>query len=274
MFSLIFFPSSTFAAVKGEFDQASLISTTTRPTLSGEISGASVVRVLVENEKGKNVYKSKDIKAKGGEWKTKVSKLLTVGKYKVTLYSVQSGKQSIVTTGTLTILSKKGTPTTSSSGTKKPTTSSASGGTLSASPVPLLWGGNAAHGASIPVAYVKLINTGKTTTSIDGFRLIENGSAPDDVVIGFSVSDDKGGSRATIGGFEGSKQFNKGSAFVPLPATLAPGQLRIFTIKAILSRDSGIHFGKQLLIDVAGVEGKASTKGTFPMRGTTWTLTY
>ncbi|HRH24531.1 MAG TPA: hypothetical protein PK109_03000, partial [Candidatus Paceibacterota bacterium] len=83
-----------------------------------------------------------------------------------------------------------------------------------------------------------------------------------------------GGSRTTIGGLESTKQFKNGSAYVPLAATIGPKQFRIFTIKALVSQYSGSYYGKQLKINVASVDSKASVTGIFPMLGTTWTLVY
>lgn len=148
----------------------------------------------------------------------------------------------------------------------------APGGEVAVSPIPLLSGGVAAAGASIPVSYVRVSNVSDEAATIYGFDLEQNGAADSDVVIGFSTSNDKGGSRATIGGAEGTVQFEDGKAFVPLKATLAAGEFRIFTIKAILSKDSSGSFGKPLMIDVSGIDTPADIRGSFPIRGTTWTL--
>jgi len=144
----------------------------------------------------------------------------------------------------------------------------AAGGTLSVSQLPLLAGGSAAPGASVPVAYIKVSNPGTAATSLAGFSLKQSGSAPTDVITSFATNDDKGGSRATA-----KAEFEGKEAFVPLQATVAPGQTRIFTIKAQLASGSGASAGKQLMLDVASVDTGASARGAFPIRGTTWTLT-
>jgi hypothetical protein len=145
------------------------------------------------------------------------------------------------------------------------------GGTLSIASIPLLTGGTATADTSVPVAYIKVSNGGTAPAAIEGFTLVENGSADEEDVIGFSTSDDKGGSRSTIGGKEGYEAFDEdGEAFIPLAATVAPKQVRIFTIKAALSKD--LDPGDQLKLDVASVKSTATLKGSFPIRGTVWTF--
>lgn len=145
---------------------------------------------------------------------------------------------------------------------------------LSVSMLPLLAGGQTGAGASVPVAYIKVTNRGTGTASIKGFSLNERGTASAETdVIGFTTSDDKGGSRTTIGGIEGTKAAAGERAFVPLAADLAPGQIRIFTIKALLSATHH-EAGKTLVFDVASVDTSANVSAAFPLSGVTWFLTY
>ncbi|HYD93572.1 MAG TPA: hypothetical protein VEB18_03945 [Candidatus Paceibacterota bacterium] len=246
-------PGMAFAA-DGSFDDSSLSGVTRKVTLTGE-TDATKVRIVVENEDGKKVYTSRTIKVRDGEWRARISKNLKPGDYEVTLYDDSGKKRVELDTATLTVTSKNGS-----------SKSSSKGGELAVSGVPLLMGGTANANTSVPVAYIKVTNKGKSDTSISGFNLVETGSAPDSVVTGFSTSDDKGGSRSTV-----SATFNKkGQAFVPLAATLAPGQFRIYTIKAVIG--SNTSFGSQLRINVAGIETGAKTTAAFPIIGTTFTL--
>jgi len=254
--------SVTLQIASASIDADTLTATTNKPMLSGEAEGVRTVRIVIENEKGSRVFKSKDIRVKKGEWKVKVTKSLVAGTYQVTVLGDKKADLNELATEELTIRSKD---SASNSGT---------GGPLSVSAVPLLFGGNAKAGTSAPVAYIKVVNTGKVATELKGFDLKQNGSAPTDVVIGFATNDDKGGSRTTIGGTEGTKLFKNNVAFVPLVATIQPGQFRIFTIKAILSAMSGAHSGKQLMLDVSGISSDSSIKAMLPIRGTTLTLTY
>ena len=241
--------------VAGEIDTGSLTTTTAKPTITGTAKGTKAVQITIEDDNGKRVFSSKELKLKKGKWSAKLTKSLSAGTYLVTLYGSKDLELNAITTGVLTVLEK-------GSG------SSTSGGSISLSTVPLLMGGTAIAGSSVPVAYIKVSNTGKTPAAIEGFTMVETGSAPDDVVIGFSTNDDKGGSRATV-----ATQFKNGRANVPLVATIAPGQLRIFTIKANLSRSSGA-MGSQLKINTAGVLTGASVKNVFPLPGTTFTLAF
>src|SRR5690606_24688666 len=117
-------------AATGSFDEASLTTNATKPTITGEASG-SKIRLLVENEKGKDLYK-KEKKVRNGEWSAKMTRKLAPGDYTTTLYAYDGRKRVIVATSTLSILDK---------GAK-------TGGTISVSQIPLLMGGTAAPGSS------------------------------------------------------------------------------------------------------------------------------
>jgi hypothetical protein len=251
--------SVSFRLAKGSFDAETLVTSVSKPTFTGTASGTKTVRLLITDERGKKIFSSREAKVRKGDWEIRSTKTLKEGTYVATLLGAKTMELNVMATGTLTVLPKGST--------------SSKGGALSVSQLAiLLSGGSALPGSSVPVAYIQVRNTGTATTSIAGFRLAENGSAPDDVVIGFSTSDDKGGSRTTIGGTEGAQQFKKGVAFVPLAATIGPSQLRIFTIKALISANSRSFAGTELHIDVAGTETGAKVSGLFPMRGVTWTL--
>ncbi len=253
----------TLKVVEASFDAATLSTSTTKPTISGEVEGLKSVWFEVENEDGKRVFKSKTLKPRKGEWSAKLSKPLAEGVYNITLFGDKKAELNVLATSTLEILEKGSTSSQSSSGKKV--------GTLSVSALPLLSGGNAGPGASVPIAYIRVANGGSVATSIEGFTLKQNGSASTDAVVGFSTSDDKGGSRSTT---SGAGLFKNGSAYVPLPGVIEPGQTRIFTIKALLAANSASYTGQALMLDVSGVNANASVPSAFPIRGTTWTLTY
>jgi len=84
--------------------------------------------------------------------------------------------------------------------------------------------------------------------------------------------DDKGASRGSSGGSEGSVIFKDGIAFAPTDAIIEPGKTKLFTIKATVSTNSA-YIGGQLKIDVTSIDTTASQKGNFPIAGTTWTIT-
>lgn len=241
-------------------DKKSLSTEGSKPTLTGTASGTKTVRVIIRSSNGKNtLYTGKDVRVKRGKWEVKVPKEFEDDTYKVEILGTKGVKLNTVATDTLTI----GKIVAGSSSS------------FSVSMIPLLFGGTATAGSSVPVTYLKVTNTSKETSTMNGIVLKQNGSAPVSSVIGFSTSDDKGGSIATIGGTEGSTPFGKsGTAFVPISASFAPGQFRIFTIKALLSKSTAASTGKNLMLDVASLDTDGAVAGLFPVRGTTWTLSY
>lgn len=146
--------------------------------------------------------------------------------------------------------------------------------TLSVRSVPLLIGGNVHAGESVAVSYLQITNVGKEGAILKGFWVKQNGSAPGESIIGLSTVDDKGVIRDLVGGTEGATPFQNGMAFAPTNAFFAPGQLRLFTIKAIMTQSIYAYIGTQLMIEVSSVVTTAETKAQqFPIRGTTWTIT-
>lgn len=240
------------------FDTETLMSSDTRPELTGTASGTKTVRLELRDENNRKVFTSKDMRVRKGEWEVPVKKTLKEGEYTATLLGEKKFDLNILATSTLTVLPKGSAVTR--------------GGSLSVGPLALLSGGVAVNGSSVPVAYIQVRNTGSAITSIQGFTLSETGSAPDDVVVGFSVNDDLGGSRQTFSGNDSSAQFKKGSVFVPLPYSLKPGELRIFTVKALLSPNKRLYGNAELKIVVSGIDTGAKVTGVFPIVGTTWIL--
>lgn len=234
------------------FDGAPLSTRDATPAIEGSADGVKSVSLRIESLEGKKVATAKEVRVRKGVWEATVSKKLKEGKYVVSLLGPKGYELGVLATTTLEVLGKDG---------------AASGGSVSVSQLPLLMGGVAANGASVPVAYVQVKNTGKTAASISGIRLKENGSAPDEAVVGFATNDDKGGSRATH-----AVSFKNGVATVPLSYTLSPGELRIFTVKASISAAKRLYGNAELKIDIAGIETTASVAGSFPIRGTTWVL--
>lgn len=146
--------------------------------------------------------------------------------------------------------------------------------TLAVQSIPLLFGGTARAGESVPISYLQITNVGGECALLTGFWVKQKGSAHTDSVVGLSTVDDKGGSRGLVGGTVGTttSPFQNNVALAPTNAFFAPGQMRLFTIKAIMARDVTLYVGTQLMIDAESIETTASVKGQFPIRGTTWTI--
>jgi hypothetical protein len=144
--------------------------------------------------------------------------------------------------------------------------------TLAVQSIPLLTGGEVHAGQTVPISYLQITNVGTNGTVLKGFRLSQQGSAPDEAIIGLSTVDDQGGSRGSVGGNEAATPFKNGVALAPTEAYFAPGQMRLFTIKAMLSHQVSSQIGTQLTVVVSSIEGEATVQGTFPISGTTWTI--
>jgi len=144
--------------------------------------------------------------------------------------------------------------------------------TLVVADIPLLSGGTAHAGEAVPVSYLQITNTGTAYAKLNGFWLHQDGSANTSVVIGLSTIDDMGGSQGLAGGVEGASPFNAASGFAPTSALFAPGQMRLFTVKAILSGNVSAYLGTQLQLNVTSIDSTATAKGTFPIHGTTWVI--
>jgi hypothetical protein len=280
---LILIPMSASAAASGEFKESSLSTTSTKPTLSGTAEDTKTVYIVVKDEDtDKVVYTSKNAKvSKKGIWRAKIHKKLKYDTYTIELYSGKKSDGELIETEELVVSKKKAkmyrNESASGSSSKSSSSSSSSKAkddtTLAFTSVPLLGGGQAKLGTSVPVAYIKVDNTGKEAASIEGFTLTQRGSAPTSAVIGFSTSDNKGGSRTTIGGSAGDVVFKSGSAYIPLEAAIPAGEFRIFTLKAILASGSTSALGTTLVLDVESVNSTATNKGSFPIKGTTWQIT-
>ncbi len=120
---------------------------------------------------------------------------------------------------------------------------------------------------------LQVSNVGKGYALIKGFYIKQNGSASVDAIIGLTTVDDKNGSRGSVGGAEGSTPFKNGIAFAPVTnAILAPGEMKLFTIKVVMSSDVADYVNQQLMVDVQSVDTNATVSGAFPIRGTTWTI--
>src|SRR3989344_3718797 len=144
--------------------------------------------------------------------------------------------------------------------------------TLAIQSVPLLFGGTAHAGGSVSVSYLQITNVGTEGAVLKGFWLTQNGTALGESIIGLTTVDDTGGLRSSVGGTDGATPFQGGRAVAPTDAYFAPGQMRLFTIKAVMAPDVSAYVGMSLMVDVASIESTAAVTGSFPIRGTTFTI--
>jgi len=268
VFLFVLIPFQAFAShktvVSASVDSSSLTSTSSKPIISGMATSTEKIKITIQKEGSKKIlYTKSTVKVKDGVWKIPVSKKLYDGTYEVKIYNPKSTSRTLATS-TLIVNTKK---------TSKSTTVPKGATTFVVQSVPLLFGGTIHAGTSVPVSYLQVINIGKEPTTLKGFGVKQNGSASAQAIIGLTVVDDKGGSRGSIGGVEGSTPFVNGVAFAPVPdVVFAPGQMKLFTIKAVLTKNVSAYLGKQLMIDVTSVDTNASIQAKLPIRGTTWTI--
>ncbi len=223
-----------------------------KPTISGTASGTKTVKLSVSDEAGtKQLYK-KTVKVKNGKWKAEISTKLSNGNYKIEANALSS---------ILTI----STSSPSSIGTNSATT-------FVVGLIPLLSGGVARANDTVPVSYLQVTNVGNESATLKGFWLKQNGSASVQSVIGFTAIDDTGFITGSTNITEGITPFNNGLAYAPINATFGPNQMRLFTIKAVLGRNIFSDLGRQLAIDLTSIDTTSGIRGSFPIRGTTWTI--
>lgn len=266
--SVALLPFSVSAASTASIDASTLSTHSSKPTVSGTSVGVKSVKVYVKKEGStKTIFKSRTIKVKKDQWKSRITKKLSEGTYEITLVDAKKSS-TVLATSTLTV-GKGGTTNSSGSSSSGNSNNTKSDSTLVVSSVPLLTGGVARAGGSVPVSYLQVTNIGKETATLKGFWITQAGSSAG-AVVGLSTVDDKGGSRASTGGT--TAVFKNGAAFAPSTATLAPGEMKLFTIKAQLANNTYSYLGQQLTIAVSGLDTNAKVSGPFPIRGTTWTI--
>ncbi|MBX9906304.1 hypothetical protein K2X96_00195 [Patescibacteria group bacterium] len=246
----------------------SLKSTSGTKTISGTADGLTKLFIKLYRESDNSlVYTSKTVTVRNEKWKVKIpssaSRKIKSDSYRVEVYSEKKKDAVMLVSSTLVV------------GTQNNTTqniSVKSSSLLVVEPVPLLFGGTARAGDAVSVAYVQVINVGKEEARIEGFTLTQNGSASVDALQALRAVDDSGLIQGSTESTSVGLQFKNGSAFVPIQAVFAPGQMRLFTIKAVVKNDTARYAGTQLQINLASAHANASLKGMFPMYGTTWTI--
>lgn len=247
--------------IRGSFATSTLTTNSTKPSISGKISGIGKIQVQIFKEGSTTpFYKSKILVVKNGTWKTVVSKTLPNGIYTINVLGVKNRVLNTVLSDTLSIGKK-------TDDEKKQST------TLIVQPIPLLLGGIAHGGKAVPVSYLQVINVGKNPAVVHSFDITQTGTAPVGSITGITIVDDSGSVGGSIGGIPGATPFKNTNATIPFEAAFAPGQMRLFTIKAILANIVSPYLNTQLRIVVSGITtNAASVKAVFPIQGTLWTI--
>ena len=231
----------------------SLTSTKPKPVISGSATGVKAVHIsIAEDSFSDPVYESKDVPVKNGQWEVKVPKEFESGTYQVDVYGPKDMLLNYIVTGTLTVTGG-GTPS------------------LSVSQDRAIADGTARPATVVPVAYLKVRNSGKGLATFTGVSLTRTGSAPDRAFIGLGIRDDLGGAAGVHGNMEGHTPFKQGQSYVATNATLKPGETRVYTITATLSKDAGTYAGKKFTITPTALLTAVKATG-LPLKGTTYTL--
>ena len=235
-----------------------------KPKISGISTDQKYLQVLIYKDgQSKIYYKSGKIRVLNDKWKMTSSKKMPTGKYTVVVTEYKK-PNDILAKEVLTIESKNSNSNSS--------VNSKTGTALKVSPILLLAPGIARAGTSVPISYLQVTNTSSETVILSGFKLKQNGNASDKSVIGLTVTDDKGGSRGIFGGNEGAVVFKNGVADFVTESVFVAGQMRLFTLRAIVSQNVADQIGKELSIDVASITSSKGTLGEFPIRGTIWVI--
>ncbi len=172
-------------------------------------------------------------------------------------YTFRSGGSSVTCSATLTVGNAVSAP-------QGPTN-------LSVQSVPLLSGGVALPGASVPVSYIQVRNTGTAGALLKGLWIRERGTAPEASVASITTVDDKG---VTMHTSTNGSVFTNGRAYATTNSYFVPGQLRLFTVRAQMAPSLSNYRGTQLRLEIDGIDTDASTTSTFPIAGTAWSIQY
>jgi len=239
----------------------------TIPKFTGEVTGVRKVQLQIYKVGStKPAYTSKRTSVKKGDWSIAVSKKLPAGNYLTVLRGDSKYELNTIATSTLTIGDVVVVPTVSSDAPTSVTI-------FVAQSVPLLVGGVAKGDSSVPVSYIQVINVGKKDGAIDAITIKQNGSAASGAVIGFTVTDDQGMNQVTIGSAASPVVFKNGVALIPLGVSIPVGQMRLYTIRAILRSNVTANVGTQLKFDIISIASSSVFAQTaFPIKGTTWTI--
>lgn len=251
----------TAQVVEGAFKDEALTSPSGKPTISGTAAGTKSVQLFIyKNESDKPLFTSKVITVKNGKWSTKVSKSLAKGTYIVELHGLKNIELNTIATSTLSI------------GIKPSKTTATSDTTFVVETVPLLNGGIAKGGTTVPVSFLQVINIGKSKGKVESFSIKQNGTAATNAIVGFTVTDNRTSEVVRVGSISKPIVFKDGIAVIPMSASIEAQDMRLFTIQAILAANVAPHITKHLKLDVSKVATNGKEMGTFPIRGTTWTL--
>jgi len=243
--------------VKGSIDEKSLTTISKEPTITGKATNLKEVKLEFYKVGTKNkVHESGAVKVSGGAWKYVVDKSLSDGQYDMVLKANEDWRLNTITTEVLSIgkISQENFS-----------------GTVVVQVIPLLSGGSAKAGNTVNLLYLQMLNVSNDPVTITGIKMEQNGTAAVGSVLSLMATDDTNKATGQVGS-AGVSPFKSGVATIPITITLQPNETRLFTLKATLASNLSSHIGDTLKLEVTGVNSRSNIKGTFPIRGVTWTL--
>ncbi|MEY2665350.1 MAG: hypothetical protein RLZZ480_455 [Candidatus Parcubacteria bacterium] len=244
--------------MEGTVKKSTLSSDSGKPTIAGTAKDTKTVSFEVFKPGVKKpVYESESIKVTDGVWKHKITHTLPKGSYSLVLYGSDDLKLNKISKQTLTI----GIAAEDESGIS----------TIVVQPIPLLRGGVVKAGQTITVLYLQVLNVGLQPVTITGITMKQSGTASTDTLARLMAVDDTELHKGQVGKVD-SSPFKSGEALIPITLTMKPKETRLFTLKALLGSDLSDDEGGTLKLVVSGIESRSSVKGTFPIKGVTWTI--
>lgn len=243
--------------VTGNFNEDSLTTTKSQPTLTGKATKIKELKLEVYKINTKSlVHESDGIKVIDGKWSYKIDESLTDGQYDVVLKANEEWQLNKIDSGILTV--------GDISSTNQP-------GTIVVQSIPLLTGGLAKAGGTVSLLYLHMLNVSNNAVTITGISMKQAGTASTDSVLSLIATDDTNKARGEVGSV-GSSPFKSGVAKIPITLTLQPKETRLFTLKGRIINNLSGHIGDSLRLVVSGVSSRSNIKGDFPIRGVTWVL--
>lgn len=244
--------------VEATVTPSTLSNLSSKPTLSGIAKNTKTISFKVFKAGSKKpVYESDSVKVTDGKWKHTLSDSLSKGSHSLVLYGSDGLKLNTISTQVLTI----GTVVSANT----------SAGTIVAQPIPLLVGGVAKKNQVVGVSYLQVLNVGLEPVTISGIRVKQTGTASTDTVLSLIATDDTELHKAQVGKI-GMSPFKSGEALIPISIVIQPKKTSLFTLKATLAGDLSGAVDDTLKLVISGIDSPSSVKGTFPIKGVTWTM--
>ena len=257
----------TAQVVDGDFDEGTLHTTASRTTIKGTVEGTKTVQLIISKEEGgKPLFKSKSLRVKDGKWSSRITKQLTEGEYVVMLLGDKKAKLNVIATDTFTIGDEFKDEGPEGDETESSDT------TLVIESIPLLNGGKTGVNMNVPISYFQAINIGTNIGTVEKVAVRHTGTAPTSAIVGFTITDDQSLTNVAYIPKDPKTLFKNGVATIPVDAAIGGRQMRLFTVRALLSPTAFAYYGKQFQLSIVEVDMNAKQRATLPLPGVWWTI--